>query len=76
MIPALEPCMVSVSLWGAWAVTTTGWERRGFAAWAVVDLAWVGLFVARGQWWPAALFAAYTVLAVKGYLRGRIINAN
>lgn len=76
MIRLIEPCMVVASLWGAWAVATTGWERRGFGVWVVVDIAWVCLFMVRGQWWPTALFSAYTALAVKGYFGKRSINAN
>lgn len=65
----IEPALVALSLYGAWAITTPYAIRLGFFAWIVADVGWVIVFAHQDQGWPAVLFLVYTLLAIKGALR-------
>ena len=52
--------------------------RAGFAVWLVTNAVFVVNNVAIGQWAQAALFGAYFVLAVRGWVSWRrdVVEAN
>jgi nicotinamide mononucleotide transporter len=55
------------------------WTARRYAAswmlWVIVDILYVGLFMASTLWLTAGLYAAMAVLAVLGYRRWRALEA-
>ncbi len=69
-----EIVLIALSLFGAWAVTEEQWARCGYESWMISNSGWIAHFASQGEVYPALLFAAYFVLAVKGRVSNRERN--
>jgi hypothetical protein len=63
----IQPILIATALSGAYFITVPDRVRLGFALFLAADLGWMVVCVMDGQWWLAAQFAAFAVLAAKGW---------
>ena len=66
-LPWIDASLTSFSLVAQW--WTARRHRANWLLWIVVDVVYVGMFVFKGLWLTAGLYAAFVALAVMGYLR-------
>lgn len=65
VFPWLDSLLTTTSLMAQWMMTRKILEN--WLVWIVVDIAYVPMFIARGLYPTAALYAIFLVLAVMGY---------
>jgi nicotinamide mononucleotide transporter len=68
-LPWMDAALSSFSLVAQ--VWTARRHRENWLLWIVVDVIYVGMFVVKGLWLTAGLYAAFVALAVVGYRRWR-----
>jgi nicotinamide mononucleotide transporter len=66
-LPWIDASLTSFSLVAQW--WTARRHRANWLLWIVVDVVYVGMFVFKGLWLTAGLYAAFVALAVMGYVR-------
>ena len=65
-MPRLDAALVSTSLVAQWMMTRK--LRENWILWIAVDVVYIGLFISRGLWLTAVLYAGFLVLAVLGLI--------
>ena len=68
-LPWLDAALSSTSLIAQWMMTRKLFEN--WAIWFAVDLIYVPMFLYTGQYWLAALYAVFLVLATRGWIEWR-----
>lgn len=68
-VPYWDAFTTAMSIIGTWMLARKYLEQ--WLAWFMVDAVCVGLYIYKGIYLYAALYCAYTILAVFGYLRWR-----
>jgi nicotinamide mononucleotide transporter len=68
-LPFMDSFLSSTSLVGQWMMTRKKLEN--WLLWLVVDTLYVGMFIFKGLYLTAALYAVFLALAVKGYVDWR-----
>ena len=64
--PFLDATLTGLSIYGTWLATRRKIEN--WIVWIGVDIVYVGMYVNKGLWGTAALYAVFIVLAIKGYI--------
>ena len=64
-LPYLDSALTVTSLCAQWMMTRKLVEN--WLVWIVADIAYVAMFVSKGLWLTAGLYAVFLVLAVSGY---------
>ncbi|MDE5661413.1 MAG: nicotinamide riboside transporter PnuC, partial [Muribaculaceae bacterium] len=72
-VPWLDGFTTAMSIIGTWMLARKYIEQ--WMAWILVDIVCVGLYIYKGIYFYSALYAAYTVVAVFGYLKWRRLMA-
>ncbi|MDE6197169.1 MAG: nicotinamide riboside transporter PnuC [Muribaculaceae bacterium] len=72
-VPWLDGFTTAMSIIGTWMLARKYIEQ--WIAWILVDIVCVGLYIYKGIYFYSALYAAYTVVAVFGYLKWRRLMA-
>src|SRR5476651_1781025 len=68
-LPFMDSFLSSTSLVAQWMMTKKKVEN--WLVWILVDVLYVGMFIFKGLYLTAGLYAVFLALAVKGYLEWR-----
>jgi nicotinamide mononucleotide transporter len=68
-LPFMDSFLSSTSLVAQWMMTKKKLEN--WLVWIAVDVLYVGMFIFKGLYLTAGLYAVFLALAVKGYLDWR-----
>lgn len=64
--PFLDAALTGLSIYGTWLATQRKIEN--WIVWIGVDIVYVGMYLHKGLWGTAALYALFIALALKGYI--------
>ena len=68
-LPYVDSATASTSLVAQWMMTRKILEN--WAVWAAVDVVYIGMFIFKGLYLTALLYAGFLVLAIMGYVQWR-----